>query len=142
MANHPIIHVEIPTSNAPESAKFYSTLFGWNMQHEPEMDYWMFDSEPNHGGGFIKVGEPSGQGGPVTKPGDVLVYVYTEDLDASLAQAEQLGGSIEAARTEIPGMGWYGVFRDPTGNRIGLFQGVPQEQGQGQEQPQGEAVTV
>jgi predicted enzyme related to lactoylglutathione lyase len=28
-------------------------------------------------------------------------------------------------KTEIPGMGWYAIFSDPTGNRIGLFTGRP-----------------
>lgn len=143
MSNHPIIHVEFSASNPAESAEFYSKLFGWKMEQYGDSDYWMFESETNHGGGFNKVGGDS-PGGELTKPGEVIVYVYTEDADASLAKAEELGGSIVTPRVEIPGMGWYAIFRDPTGNLVGLFQGVPQEQREGQEQPQeqGEAVTV
>jgi predicted enzyme related to lactoylglutathione lyase len=35
--------------------------------------------------------------------------------------AEALGGKILTPRSEIPGMGWYGLFSDPTGNLVGLF---------------------
>jgi predicted enzyme related to lactoylglutathione lyase len=24
-------------------------------------------------------------------------------------------------KTEIPGIGWFGVFTDPTGNKVGLY---------------------
>jgi predicted enzyme related to lactoylglutathione lyase len=24
-------------------------------------------------------------------------------------------------KTEIPGFGWFGMFMDPTGNRVGLY---------------------
>jgi len=32
-----------------------------------------------------------------------------------------LGGKILRSKTEIPGIGWFGIFKDPTGNSIALF---------------------
>ena len=51
----------------------------------------------------------------------MLVYVGTDDIEASLAKAESLGGSTIVPKTEIPGQGWFAVFTDPTGNRMALY---------------------
>jgi predicted enzyme related to lactoylglutathione lyase len=112
---HPIVHVEIPTTSNDDARRFYSALFGWNVQVYPEMDYAMFEAEGGPGGGFPKVDNE------LVKPGGVLVYVGTDDIDASLSKAESLGGSTVVPKTEIPGVGWFGIFSDPTGNRIALY---------------------
>jgi len=30
------------------------------------------------------------------------------------------------AKTEIPQTGWFGIFSDPTGNKVALFTSMPQ----------------
>ena len=45
----------------------------------------------------------------------------TDDIDASLAKAESLGGKTVIPKTEIPGVGWFGFFSDPTGNVVSLY---------------------
>jgi hypothetical protein len=81
----------------------------------------MFQPDPGPGGGFVKVGEQ-----PPYKPGEVLIYVSTDDIDATLAKAESLGAKTLVPKTEIPQTGWFAFFSDPTGNRIGLFTGINQ----------------
>jgi predicted enzyme related to lactoylglutathione lyase len=77
----------------------------------------MADGGP--GGGFVEVGQ---SGVPVEYKADsLLVYVSTDDIDATLAKDESLGGKILMPKTEIPHVGWWGVFSDPTGNRIALY---------------------
>jgi predicted enzyme related to lactoylglutathione lyase len=115
MANHSIVHIEFPAVNIEAAGKFYAELFGWNVQSHPEMNYATFQSEGGPGGGFPQVD------GQMVNPGGVLVYVDTDDIDASLARAESLGGSTVVPKTEIPGVGWFGIFTDPTGNRVALF---------------------
>ena len=73
-----------------------------------------FEADPV-GGGFNPVG------GELNPAGTVIVYVGTDDITASLEKAEALGGKTLVPKTEIPGMGWFGIFADPTGNKIGLF---------------------
>ncbi|HET8627354.1 MAG TPA: VOC family protein [Thermomicrobiales bacterium] len=111
MANHPIVHVDIPARDRATAAKFYGDLFGWQTHDHPEMDYTTFSDEGGPGGGFTTSGEP----------GKPLIYVATADIDASLAKAESLGGKIVQPKMEIPGVGWFGIFSDPTGNTIGLY---------------------
>src|SRR2546421_1348318 len=57
------------------------------------------------------VGETTG-----TRIGEVLIYVFTNDIDATLAHAEALGAKTLTPKTEVP-HGWFAVFADPSGNR-------------------------
>jgi predicted enzyme related to lactoylglutathione lyase len=34
---------------------------------------------------------------------------------------EKLGGTIVRSKTDIPGTGWFGLFKDPTGNVLALY---------------------
>jgi predicted enzyme related to lactoylglutathione lyase len=77
------------------------------------MNYSMWEAGDGSGGGLPEVSadNPAGQ---------VLVYIDSDDIDADLKQVEKLGGKVLHQKTEIPGMGWFGIFKDPTGNAIGL----------------------
>jgi predicted enzyme related to lactoylglutathione lyase len=103
-----------------KAAKFYGDLFGWKTQAVPQFNYYTFEIQPNFGGGFPAFDEAQG-----IKAGEVLVYISTDDIDASLARAEQLGGKKVLGKTEIPGIGWFAFFTDPSGNRVGLYTGLP-----------------
>ncbi len=116
MAKHAIVHVEIPASDPKEAGAFYSQLFGWETSSYPEMNYTMFDVGSGPGGGFPEICDGF-------EAGQVLIHVETDDIDASLAKAESLGGTTRVPKTEIPDIGWYAIFTDPTGNSIGLFTG-------------------
>jgi len=114
MSKHHVVHVEFSAQDREAAGKFFSDLFGWEVTQIPEMHYATFDSGNFVGGGLNPISE--------TNPaGTVLVYIGTDDIDASLAKAESLGGKIVTPKTEIPGSGWYGFFSDPTGNIIGLY---------------------
>jgi uncharacterized protein len=114
MNKRSIVHIEIPSQNNQESAKFYETLFGWRITHDEALDYTMWEPEEGPGGGFIPVGEQ-------VKPGDILLYIDSQDIEADLKQIEQQGGTIVSPKTEIPDTGWFGVFKDPAGNTLGLY---------------------
>jgi predicted enzyme related to lactoylglutathione lyase len=115
MSQHPITHIELSAKDPSGAGKFYGDLFGWKIVEMPEMNYVTFESEEGHGGGFVTVGE---QGFEV---GDIVPYVTVPDIDAALARAEELGGKMLMPKTEIPGVGWFAHFSDPTGNRLALY---------------------
>jgi predicted enzyme related to lactoylglutathione lyase len=115
----PIVHIEIPASDTKEAATFYNSLFDWKLEHDANFDYWQFEAGEGPGGGFVKIGEEGSSG--VTRAGDVLIYIDTDDIEATLARAESLGAKILTPKTEIPGVGWFGVFSDPSGNRMALY---------------------
>jgi hypothetical protein len=120
MSGHHIVHVEFSAEDREAAGKFFSELFGWEIVQMPEMNYATFDSGDQVGGGFNPVTD--------TNPaGTVMVYIGTNDIDASLAKAESLGAKIVTPKTEIPNTGWFGFFSDPTGNLVGLCTPLQQE---------------
>jgi uncharacterized protein len=125
MADHTITHIEIPVQDPITAGTFYTDLFGWKVFKDEQFNIHFFQTSPTSGGGFTQVNEESADYG--TKPGQVLIYVNTDDMDATLAKAASLGAKIAVPKMEIPGMGWSAVFVDPTGNHIGLWQGLNKE---------------
>src|SRR3954453_14034873 len=116
MANHPIVHVDIPAIDGKESAEFYAKTFDWKLDHAPQFDYWQFTAEGGPSGGFMKAGN---DGATINQ---LVVYIGTDDIDASLADVEANGGKTLQPRTEIAGIGWFAVFSDPIGNAVALYQ--------------------
>jgi len=114
MSKRNVVHVEIPATNVEAAGKFYQELFGWKMQHVPEFNYTMWEDGSGSGGGFNEVSDEN----PV---GQVLVYIASDDIEADLKKVEKLGGMVVREKTDIPGKGWYGIFKDPTGNTLALY---------------------
>ena len=114
MIKRNIVHIEIPTKDSKASAEFYEKLFGWHMEHVEEMNYTMWDPHEGPGGGFTNVEENS-------EPDGVLIYINSEDIETDLKKAASLGGTVVQEKMEIPETGWFGIFRDPTGNNIALY---------------------
>ena len=113
MSEHHLVHFEFSAHDRQAAGQFYSDLFGWEISDMPEMNYATFETG-SVGGGLNPVSE--------TNPaGTVLVYIGTDDIESTLAKAETLGGKIVTPKTEIPETGWFAFFSDPTGNVIGLF---------------------
>jgi len=115
MSKRNIVHVEIPAANVEGAGGFYQDLFGWKISHMPEMNYSMWEAgNGDQYGGLPQVSDdnPAGQ---------VLIYIASDDIEADLKKVEKLGGKVLHQKTEIPGMGWFGIFQDPTGNTLGLY---------------------
>jgi predicted enzyme related to lactoylglutathione lyase len=119
MSKHPIVHIEFSSKDREESGKFYSQLFGWKVQQMPDMNYATFDAEGGPGGGFNPVSEEY-------PAGTVMVYIETDDIDATLAKAEKLGAKTLVPKTEIPETGWFALFLDVSGNQVGLYTALNQ----------------
>jgi predicted enzyme related to lactoylglutathione lyase len=120
MANHSIVHVEIASKDPKASTKFYSEVFGWKTEVAEQFNYYQFIPDGGPGGAFVTPGE--GVEGP--EKNGVLIYIGTDDVDSSLAQVEAHGGKVLTPKTEIPGTGWFGVFSDPSGTKVAVFQGT------------------
>ena len=105
---------------------FSQGAFGWGIMAMPEMGYTMVSTGPNGdqgptepgyiGGGMMQRSQPSQ--GPV-------ITVDVEDIDATLATIEQLGGKTVTPRQAVGDMGFSAYFNDPEGNLMGLWQNAP-----------------
>jgi len=56
-----------------------------------------------------------------------LPYVFVEDVDATVARARRIGGSIPFGPEDIPGVGRFGVLQDPTGAVLAVMKPSPTE---------------
>ncbi len=116
--------LELASTDIASSAKFYGDLFGWTMVRDEQMDYTMTDLPGNQTGvGFARTDDPRSIVGGA---GSVLVYVDVADVDATIANAKELGAPIIMDKMEIPTVGWMAVFGDPGGNRIAVMQRMPE----------------
>jgi uncharacterized protein len=95
---------------------FYSQLFGWKINADPETQYGMVSAQDAHIDGGIG---PDPEGGP----GYVTLYVGVDDINASMAMVERLGGKTVMAPTELAEFGvTIALFEDPSGHVIGMTQ--------------------
>lgn len=120
MAN-PFIHVELMTHNVAVAKKFYSGLFDWKLEDVPGMDYTMINVGEGTGGGMMQHPMPDA-------PSNWMPYVLVEDISIATNKAKELGATIIKDITEIPGIGWFSVFIDPTGASLSLWQMMPGEE--------------
>jgi uncharacterized protein len=114
MAVRKIVHFELPTHDKAASEAFYGALFGWKFRTDEELDYTMFSIDEENGGGLSPIGEQ-------TKAGDVLIYIGSDNIEADMAKAESLGAT-PVTVMEVPGNGKMGIFVDPSGNTIAMWQ--------------------
>jgi predicted enzyme related to lactoylglutathione lyase len=114
MAKHPIVHIEFSAQDREQAGKFYSDVFGWKVQQIPEMNYATFEAEGGPGGGFNPVSDDY-------PAGTVFVYIQSDDIEATLKKIEAAGGKALIPKTEIPTVGWFAFFSDPTGNKVALY---------------------
>lgn len=121
MAQKPnsLVHVEFH-SNAPEKTKsFLQNVFGWKFEDVPAMNYSMF-TPPSPPGGGLQQAE--------NLPAGVLDYILSTDIENTLRKIQNSGGAVVMPKTEIPGMGFFAVFQDPTGITLALYEAGPQPQ--------------
>ena len=118
----PIVHIEIPASDPQTLGDFYKNTFGWNLQMDEQFNYLQFDGDGGPSGAFTRNTDPMDQGQWAgAGPNAPLLYLGTDDIEGDLAKVEAAGGQVLVPKMEIPQTGWFAVFRDPSGNHIGLY---------------------
>ena len=110
-------HIELATTDLAATEAFYGALFGWKLT-DTEMgsgSYTMIETGEQPGGEMMTCPMPG-------MPSAWTSYVAVEDLDASVARVQALGGIAHLGRTPNPGIGAFAVIADPTGAVLGLFE--------------------
>jgi len=110
---HPVVHTEIRSENPDATRGFFADLFGWKVAAEGAFPGYTFIDTGADGGPYVAISPRQG-------PDDeVLFFVAVEDVAATLAKAEELGGTIVQPAQQVPGTS-FGVFADPQGHRVGV----------------------
>lgn len=115
---HEFTWIELTTDNTEAAKGFYAELFGWR-----------YDELPMDIGGVYSMFQPAagGPGGGIMAkpmpevPTAWMPYVLTEDLEASVKRAEELGGAVRVPPTPVTEHGAFAVIADPSGGVIGLW---------------------
>jgi predicted enzyme related to lactoylglutathione lyase len=116
----PVVHFEITGKDGKALSAYYSQLFDWNVDANNPMGYGVVDREQNLSPDGIGIGGGIATG-PDGYPGHVTFYVEVPDVEASLAQAEELGGTRMMGPEEVMEGLVIGLFTDPEGHVVGVM---------------------
>ncbi len=110
-----VSYLAIPARDVARSAAFYQAVFGWELRGDPDAP--SFSDGTGHVIGHWRTDlDPAGEAG-------VRPYVYVEDLEAALERAAAQGAEVVEPYAE--GSLRIAVIRDPAGNAIGVWTGLP-----------------
>lgn len=122
----PFTHAEVFGEDPAALAAFYRAVLGWTVTQAEGVDYWRIAAPP--------AGDAQPFAGGIThrpdfmadlKRGGWLPYARVDDLEACVAAAARLGGTLVREPTAVPRTGWYAVIADPAGNMFAAFQTDP-----------------
>src|SRR3569833_2137663 len=108
---------ELMTTDTDAAAAFYSKVVPWKTQDSGMPSYTLWMAGKTQVGGLT--GLPSD--GDSGTPPHWIVYVATPDVDATVAEAQRLGGKVLKGATDIPNMGRYAVLTDPQGATFAVY---------------------
>jgi uncharacterized protein len=111
----PVDWFEVLGGDAQRTQSFYTALFGWTVKEGFE-GYRMVDTGEGRG---IQGGLGSGQAQWAT------IYASVPDVEATLAKAEELGGSRVYGPMAVDDHMQTGALRDPAGNIFGVYHHAP-----------------
>jgi hypothetical protein len=115
----PILHFEITGRDGDNLKRYYSELFGWEIDDNNPMKYGIVQRDGNTNPDGIGIGGGVGTG-PEGYDGHVTFYVEVPDVEAALAKAESLGGSRTMGPDKVMEGVEIGLFTDPEGHTVGV----------------------
>ncbi|MGB3556754.1 MAG: VOC family protein [Jannaschia sp.] len=99
--------VEIQSDDMAASRDFFAGVMGWDWTGEL-------------GQGWFETGD--GQIGLHEGAPSLMVFLPTDDLDATLARIREAGGTVDGEIVAEPGFGRFANCIDPRGIRFGLHE--------------------
>ncbi|MHC4840011.1 MAG: VOC family protein [Planctomycetota bacterium] len=120
--------VELMARGFDKAQAFYEATFGWTFAQVPmptgggEGVYNLISKDGKAvGGGMEMLPEI-----PQEVPSHWMGYIHVTDIADTMKKAEAEGGTIVVPVMEIPDVGQFGQFCDPTGAQVAVMQPAPQ----------------
>ena len=112
--------LDLASADAAASREFYGSLFGWEVEVNPD---------PQYGGyALAKIGGKDAAGiGPKMDPSAPTawnLYIGTDDVDGLAGRVGDAGGAVVMAPFDVGEQGRMAVFADPSGAFISSWQGT------------------
>jgi predicted enzyme related to lactoylglutathione lyase len=112
---NPFVHLDLATDDVTAAKKFYKSVFDWKFTDFPQMKWTGIDVGAGVGGGMGSKQMP-------TQPTAWTAYVDVTDVKKTIALAKKNGASIIVPFIQVGEQGCLGVFMDPQGATIGVWQ--------------------
>ncbi|SRR5258708_4282988 len=127
MSKNPVVHFEMPYTDAMRVSKFYNQAFGWGMN----------DAGADMGNYIVAITAETDENRMVKTPGTINGGFYNktastnpypsfvisvDNLEEAIKAVVAAGGQIQGEPTDIPGVGMWVVFVDSEGNKVSLLQ--------------------
>lgn len=109
---------ELSTKDFLAAIAFYSQVFGWDIEKMSDTDEFRYYTGKVGGQGVAGVMDAAAML-PPEAPSSWTVYLSVADVDAAVAKAVELGGSVTRAAVDSP-FGRIAVMSDPTGALFNL----------------------
>ncbi len=115
---NPVCHFEFMVSDIEKAKRFYSKVFDWKFGEVSNIrGYVSIDTGTPPGGGMMKK--------PDMAPMHALAtYFLVDSIDETLKKVAAAGGSVQMPKMEIPTIGWWGLFMDPDGIPVMIFESL------------------
>lgn len=126
---NPVVHFELPATDRNQLADFYSNAFGWGTDFlGEEMGNYVTvtTAETDQNGMITQQGAinggifPKGQGASNCPS----LVIAVDDIHEHIGIVNKAGGAVLGEPMDIPGVGTFVSFRDPSGNICSLLQPV------------------
>ena len=117
----PVVHFEVIGKDGAKLQSSYSVMFGWKINSNNPMNYGIVRREDNLSAEGVGIGGGVA-GGMEGYDGHVTFYVEVPDVEATLAQAERLGGKRLMGPEQVMEGLVLGQFTDPEGHLIGVIE--------------------
>jgi|NGEPerStandDraft_13_1074530.scaffolds.fasta_scaffold03183_2 predicted enzyme related to lactoylglutathione lyase len=114
-----VVHFEVIGKDGEKLQRYYSDLFGWEIDSDNEMNYGVVQRDGNVDADGVGIGGGVG-GAPEGYDGHVTFYIGVPDVEAALAKAESLGGSRMMGPDKVMEGIEIGLFNDPEGHLVGV----------------------
>lgn len=113
-----VVHFEINADDPLRAKKFYEDVFKWKIDKwEGPMEYWTIDAgeeeEEGIGGGLQKREQAEDQ---------IFNYISVSSADEYSKKIEESGGTLESPKITVPTVGYFYMFKDTEGNKLGIMQ--------------------
>lgn len=114
--------VDLSTSDIDAGRSFYADLFGWgtDVQDMGEQGtYTVFQKgDKTVAGGMAQMPQEAEMG----VPPHWNTYINVENVDATIAKATDVGGTVVVEPMDVPDAGRMAFIQDPTGAVLGIWQ--------------------
>ena len=112
--------VELLAKEIPNSEKFYTGLFGWQMEKMSmgPIEYTVFKNGEVPVAGMY----PNPAGNEDHVPQNWLGYFQITNCDDTTDKAKASGGNVWVSPQSVPGVGRFAVLADPQGATYGILQ--------------------